>query len=147
MGSEQPKPVPNSGIAAAESGRYAARMDMNQAVAKAIGAERTIASMTVRELAAAAGIPERSLMRILTAERDIKVNQVAELAAALRVYPHELIAAAEQILARSERPAADVLQLRRPVSAPTDHEVRELRAVADDAPDWEAEDEAREEQP
>lgn len=89
-------------------------MDMNEAVAKAISAERSIADLTVRELAAASGIPERSLMRVLTAERDIKVNQVADLAAALHVYPHEILEHAEQILARSRRDIADVVTLRPP---------------------------------
>lgn len=92
-------------------------MDMNEAVAKAISAERSIADLTVRELAAASGIPERSLMRVLTAERDIKVNQVADLAAALRVYPHEILEHAEQILARSRRDIAEVVTLRPPADA------------------------------
>lgn len=78
-------------------------MDMNEAVASAISAERSIAKMTVRALSEAAGIPERSLMRVLQAERDIKVNQIADLAQALGIYPHELLEHAEQILARSRR--------------------------------------------
>lgn len=76
---------------------------MNEATARAIGAERKIADMTVRDLAAAAGIPERSLMRVLQAERDIKVNQVARIASALGIYPHELVETAEQILVRQQR--------------------------------------------
>lgn len=84
-------------------GSTVAHMDMNSATAKAIGAERVIAGLTVRELALASGIPERSLMRVLQAERDIKVNQIAEIAQALGVYPHELVEHAEQILARSGR--------------------------------------------
>lgn len=78
-------------------------MDMNEAVAKAIGAERSIAGLTVRELATLTGIPERSLMRILQAERDIKVNQVEQIAGALRLYPHEIIERAEVILERAAR--------------------------------------------
>jgi len=78
-------------------------MDMNEATAKAIQAERAIADVTVRELSARAGIPLSSLMRVLGAERDIKINQVAQLATALGVYPHELVEAAEQILARNTR--------------------------------------------
>lgn len=117
MGSRQPQLHPNSGIAAAYVWHYSARMDMNEAVAKAISAERSIADLTVRELAAASGIPERSLMRVLTAERDIKVNQVADLAAALRVYPHEILEHAEQILARSRRDIAEVVTLRPPSNA------------------------------
>lgn len=78
-------------------------MDMNEAVAKAIGAERSIADLTVRELALLSGIPERSLMRILQAERDIKVNQVEQLSTAMKLYPHEIIERAEVILERSKR--------------------------------------------
>lgn len=48
-------------------------MDMNQAIAKAISAERAISGMTVRELSEASGIPVSTLMRILSAERDIKI--------------------------------------------------------------------------
>lgn len=83
-------------------------MDMNEAVAKALSAERTIAGLTVRKLAEAAGIPERSLMRILQAERDIKVNQVELLAHALRLYPHEIIEHAEVILERANRATPDI---------------------------------------
>jgi len=81
---------------------------MNEAVAKALSAERTIAGLTVRKLAEVAGIPERSLMRILQAERDIKVNQIELLAQALRLYPHEIIEHAEQILERSQRAKPDL---------------------------------------
>lgn len=87
---------------------YDVYMDMNEAVAKAIGAERNVAGLTVRKLAEVAGIPERSLMRILQAERDIKVNQVEQLARALRLYPHEIIEHAETILERSTRRAPDL---------------------------------------
>lgn len=83
-------------------------MDMNEALAKAIGAERTIAGMTVRQLAEAAGIPERSLMRVLQAERDIKANQIAQIADAFRLYPHELVEHAETILERAHRQAPDL---------------------------------------
>lgn len=81
-------------------------MDMNEAVAKALQAERAIADLTVRALAKKAGIPERSLMRVLLAERDIKINQVAQLAAAMDLYPHEILERAEQILTRHQRTLA-----------------------------------------
>lgn len=104
-------------------------MDMNEAVAKAISAERSIAGMTVKELAAEAGIPERSLMRVLQAERDIKVNQVEQIANALRLYPHEIIEHAETILERSRREAPPQLV---PLNVPTsveDLDVREPRTM------------------
>lgn len=53
---------------------YNLSMDMNQAVAKAIAAERAIAGLTVRELSTRADIPLSTLMRILGAEREIKVT-------------------------------------------------------------------------
>ncbi|GAB2457819.1 hypothetical protein [Xylanimonas ulmi] len=127
-------------------------MDMNGAVAKAIGAERSIAEMTVKQLSDASGIPARSLMRVLGAERDIKVNQVADLAAALGVYPHELIEHAEQILARSSRDRGNVVTLRRPVGASVEYlDLEDLPRLADAADDaggisHEDEDAGREEQ-
>lgn len=78
-------------------------MDINEATAQAIQAERAIAGLTVRALSERSGIPMSSLMRVLQAERDIKVKQVAELAAAFDIHPHEIVERAEQILARQER--------------------------------------------
>ncbi len=118
-------------------------MDMNEATAKAIQAERAIADITVRDLSQRAGIPLSSLMRVLSAERDIKVNQVAQIATVLGVYPHEILEHAEQILARAQRGSgrtADVVRL--PVRSVPD--LTDTAAVADDAPDWEREDEERE---
>ena len=82
-------------------------MDMNEAVAKAISAERTIAGLTVRQLAEKSGIPERSLMRVLQAERDIKVNQIDLIAEVLKLYPHEILEHAELILERATRAKPD----------------------------------------
>lgn len=78
-------------------------MDINEATAQAIQAERAIAGLTVRALSERSGIPMSSLMRVLQAERDIKVRQVADLAAAFDIHPHEIVERAEQILARQER--------------------------------------------
>lgn len=78
-------------------------MDMNEATAKAIAAERSIAGITIRELSIQANIPQSSLMRVLQAEREIKVNQVAKIALALGLYPHEIIETAENILEREQR--------------------------------------------
>ena len=78
-------------------------MDMNEATAKALTAERAISGLTVRQLATRSGIPLSSLMRILSAEREIKVNQVASLAAALGVYPHEVVEYAERLIERCDR--------------------------------------------
>ena len=73
-------------------------MDMNQAIAKAISAERAIAGMTVRELSEASGIPVSTLMRILSA--DIKINQITQLAEAFHTTPADLVWRAQEIIRR-----------------------------------------------
>lgn len=75
-------------------------MDMNQGIAKAISAERAIAGMTVRELSEASGIPVSTLMRILSAERDIKINQIAQLAEAFHTTPADLVWRGQEIIRR-----------------------------------------------
>lgn len=80
-------------------------MDINAATGKAISAERAIAGMTVRELSQKANIPLSSLMRVLQAEREIKINQIAAIAAALDLYPHDIVEHAERILERENRTA------------------------------------------
>ena len=75
-------------------------MDMNQGIAKAISAERAIAGMTVRELSEASGIPVSTLMRILSAERDIKINQIAQLARAFHTTTADLVWRAQEIIRR-----------------------------------------------
>lgn len=80
-------------------------MDINAATGKAISAERAIAGMTVRELSQKAGIPLSSLMRVLQAEREIKINQIAAIAAALDLYPHDIVEHAERIMERENRTA------------------------------------------
>lgn len=114
-------------------------MDMNEAVAKAISAERTIAGLTVKQLAIASGIPERSLMRILQAERDIKANQIAALADALKLYPHELVEHAEVILERAERAVPQIKRLNVPTSQD------DVALAAYDDGDWQARQEAENE--
>ncbi|MFF3065947.1 hypothetical protein ACFVQ3_15480 [Oerskovia sp. NPDC057915] len=129
-------------------------MDINEATARAIAAERAISGMTVRELAARAGIPERSLMRVLQAEREIKVVQVAQLAEAFEIYPHEIIERAEVILARAEKekpsPGASVhaFPARTRPGGTTVAEPRVIAAMEDyDGEDLVAEMESHEEQP
>jgi len=94
-------------------------MDINEATAKAISAERAIAKITVRDLSQRSGIPMSSLMRVLQAEREIKVNQIALLAAAFEIYPHEIIEHAERILER-DRLSAGVGEVSSPGVAPID---------------------------
>lgn len=78
-------------------------IDMNEATAKAIAAERAAAGLTTKRLAEESGIPERTLIRILKAERDIKVTQLAQLADVFNLYPHELIEEAERFQRRAQR--------------------------------------------
>lgn len=77
-------------------------MDMNQAVAKAIAAERAIAGLTVRQLSAVSGVPISSLMRILGAEREIKVTQLEQLATAFGITPVDILIRAQEIRERAE---------------------------------------------
>lgn len=78
-------------------------MDMNEATSKAIAAERSAAHLTIKELAKKANLNERTLIRLLQNERNINVIQLAQLAEVFRVYPHELIEAAERFIERAER--------------------------------------------
>lgn len=75
-------------------------MDINEAVAAAIRAQRAISGHTVRELSEQSGVPLSTLMRILGAQRDIKVTQVADIAKVLDVAPHEIVEDAERIMGR-----------------------------------------------
>jgi transcriptional regulator with XRE-family HTH domain len=78
-------------------------MDMNEATAKTIASERSAAGLTIKRLAERSGVPERTLIRILKNERDIKVTQLAQLAEVFGVYPHELIQSAEAFIERDQR--------------------------------------------
>lgn len=81
---------------------YNLSMDMNQAVAKAIAAERAIAGLTVRELSTRADIPLSTLMRILGAEREIKITQLEQLAAVFGITPVDIVLRAQEICERAE---------------------------------------------
>ena len=78
-------------------------MDINEATAKAIAAERSAAGLTIKELSEQSGVPERTLIRMLKNERDIKVTQIAQLAEVFGINPHELIEEAEKVIARAAR--------------------------------------------
>lgn len=85
-----------------QNGMYNLSMDMNQAVAKAIAAERAISGLTVRQLSAVSGVPVSSLMRILGAEREIKVTQLEQLATAFGITPVDILMRAQEIRERAE---------------------------------------------
>lgn len=78
-------------------------MDINEATAKALSAERAAAGLTIKELSNASGVPERTLIRMLKNERDIKITQVAQISAALGIYPHEIIETAEHFIERADK--------------------------------------------
>jgi transcriptional regulator with XRE-family HTH domain len=86
-------------------------MDINEATAKAISAERSAAGLTIKELAEKSGVPERTLIRLLKDERDIKVDQIYRLTEVFGIYPHELMESAERFMQRDARGAIDVSQL------------------------------------
>lgn len=106
-------------------------MDINEATAKAISAERAIAGLTIRELAVKSGIPLTSLQRVLSAEREIKINQIALIATALDVYPHEIVENAEKILDRETRVSHDVKLPQRGLSVVADRNDVALAATID----------------
>lgn len=116
-------------------------MDINKATAKAIAAERAIAGLTVRELSEKAGIPLSTLMRILGAEREIKVTQVDRLAHAFGIYPHEIIERAEAILGRQALPPAQVTVLRSVPASMSEADVMLAARDADDDAEAEAQTE------
>jgi transcriptional regulator with XRE-family HTH domain len=122
---------------------------MNEAMAKAIAAERAISGMTVKQLAEQSGIPERTLHRMLLAERDIKIDQLAMVADAFEVAPHYLMARAEEI---RDRTGAQQTVLRFPARPGADDidELITLNPAASDPAegyDPDAEVEAQQDQP
>lgn len=102
----------NLGYCVLQNDMYNLSMDMNQAVAKAIAAERAISGLTVRQLSAVSGVPVSSLMRILGSEREIKVTQLEQLATAFGITPVDIIMRAQEIRERAEAaplPVVDVV--------------------------------------
>lgn len=93
----------------AEKGIQRVIVTLNDAVAATLRAERAVAGLTTLALAERSGVPERTLMRILAAERDISVAQVEKLADALGVTPIYVVTEAERRLERA-RTDADALQ-------------------------------------
>ena len=51
-------------------------------------------------------MPERTLIRMLKNERDIKVTQIAQLSEVFGINPHELIEEAEKFVDRTNRAKA-----------------------------------------
>ena len=80
-------------------------MDINEATAKALSAERAASGLTIKELVEKSGIPERTLIRVLKGERDINMLQISKLAPIYGMQPHEIIVEAERYIARDRRNA------------------------------------------
>ena len=95
-------------------------MDMNEATAKAIAAERGASGLSIKALSEKSGIPERTLIRILKDERDIKINQVAQLCEVFGILPSTLMEEAQKF------------QLRESSASPTTE--RSQHGLSDDAP-------------
>ncbi len=112
-------------------------MDMNEATAKAIAAERGASGLSIKALSEKSGIPERTLIRILKDERDIKINQVAQLCEVFGILPSTLMEEAQKFQLResSDSPTTERSQHDLPLS---DDEVFELAANTDPARDMEA---------
>ena len=77
-------------------------MDLNEAVAKALSAERAIAGLTVRELSERSGVPKSTLMRVLGAQREIRADQIEKLAKALNLRPSQILRSAELLMEREK---------------------------------------------
>ena len=76
------------------------------AVAEALRAERAAAGLSIRELADRAGMVAVTLQRVLKAERDINVAQLAALAPVLGMTPSTLLAEAERRMTANDSTAA-----------------------------------------
>lgn len=93
-------------------------------IAQAIQAERAAQGITLKALARASGVPERTLIRALQCERDMTTEQLGKIAAAMNLAPSYLISEAERRrdMAQTVRPlsAADIAGfLAEPDSDPT----------------------------
>ena len=64
---------------------------LNGAVVRQVKAERAASGMTVDQLAAASGIPVRTLVRYLTFKRAVSLETVDKLAAGLGLSPAVLL--------------------------------------------------------
>ena len=76
---------------------------LTSGVAEVLRAERGARRMTVKEVVKASGVPERSLLRVLSGDHDISVSQIARIAAALGV-------TGEYVMREAERRAGATIQ-------------------------------------
>lgn len=81
-------------------------MDINSAVAAELRAERGALSVTVDRLAETSGVPKRTLIRYLKAERSIDIASLWSIATSLGVDPGEIMRRAELRMSRDQAPGA-----------------------------------------
>lgn len=96
--------VPRMGIQSvtmAEKDHQRVIRTLTDAVAATLRAERAAADLTTLALAELSGVPERTLMRILAAERDISVKQIDLLTRALGISSAYVMTEAERRLERA----------------------------------------------
>lgn len=77
---------------------------INAAVAAELRAERGAQKVTVDALAQRSGIPKRTLLRLLNAERGIALGPLAAIAEALGVPASLVVSRAEERLGREASP-------------------------------------------
>lgn len=76
---------------------------INAALAAELRAERAAQQMTVDALAERSGVPKRTLIRLLNAERAIAVEPLCDIAGAFGVSVTTLVGRAERRLSEQER--------------------------------------------
>jgi transcriptional regulator with XRE-family HTH domain len=81
--------------------------EFTEYVARSLDAERSAARLTVDELAERSGVAKRTLYRILNAERDISIAQLAQLAPVFGLRPSDIFADAERRMNRARPSAPD----------------------------------------
>ncbi|AII74878.1 helix-turn-helix domain-containing protein [Bifidobacterium coryneforme] len=77
-------------------------MNVNQATAKALHAARVVSGLTYDELAKKTGMNVQAIYRVFGAKGEIKVTQLASLAGAMGLTPHQILEDAQRIMERSK---------------------------------------------
>ncbi|WP_161512738.1 helix-turn-helix domain-containing protein [Actinomyces howellii] len=106
---------------------------LNAAVAAELRAERSAQKMTIDILAARSGIPKRTLLRLLNAERGVTLASLFAIASALTVDVVVIVQRAEERLARDEEGAVGAGSV---TALPTSRRVGPAMATVGDAPGW-----------
>jgi hypothetical protein len=91
---------------------------LNRAVAAEFRSEQGRAQLKIPELVIRTGISERTLHRILNAQKDITVIELGRISYGLHVFPHDVLRKAEEAVDRGtfgEIPPAPSAERRRSV--------------------------------